>query len=81
MRLKSLRNVLKTTGNKDKFQIDWLLVKMCFNQFYFQVKEDPDDPKKKTFYMLWKTDDQIEGDDIRRIKDTIPAPKVRIFYT
>ena len=54
---------------------------MCFNQFYFQVKEDPDDPKKKTFYMLWKTDDQIEGDDIRRIKDTIPAPKVRIFYT
>ena len=41
-------------------------------------KTDPDDPDAKTFYMMWKTDDQVEGEDIRRIRDTIPAPKMRL---
>ena len=53
-------------------------IKMGWMKPTSQVKEDPDDPDKKSFYMLWKTDDQIEGDDIRRIKDTIPAPKMRL---
>ena len=36
-------------------------IKMGWMKPTSKVKEDPDDPDKKTFYMLWKTDDQIEG--------------------
>lgn len=53
-------------------------IKMGWMKPTSKVKEDPDDPDKKTFYMMWKTDDQVEGEDIRRIRDTIPAPKMRL---
>ena len=53
-------------------------IKMGWMKPTEKVKQDPDDPNNKTFYMLWKTDEQIEGDEIRRIKDTIPAPKMRL---
>ena len=36
-------------------------IKMGWMKPTSKVKEDPDDPDKKTFYMLWKTDDQVEG--------------------
>ena len=36
-------------------------IKMGWMKPTSKVKEDPDDPDKKTFYMLWKTDEQIEG--------------------
>ena len=38
-------------------------IKMGWMKPTSKVKEDPDDPDKKTFYMLWKTDDQIEGSE------------------
>ena len=40
-------------------------------------KDDPDDPEKRTFYMMWKTDND-QDEEIRRIKDTIPAPKMKL---
>ena len=36
-------------------------IKMGWMKPTSKVKEDPDDPDKKSFYMLWKTDDQVEG--------------------
>ena len=53
-------------------------IKMGWMKPTEKTKVDPDDPDQKTFYMMWKTDDQIEGDDIRRIRDTIPAPKMKL---
>ncbi len=40
-----------------------------------QAKPEEDDSKK--FYMLWQTDDQVD-DNIRRIFDPIPAPKMKL---
>ena len=37
---------------------------------------DPMDEARRSFYMLWKTDDQPE--EMKRIKDIIPAPKMRL---
>jgi len=37
---------------------------------------DPMEEARRSFYMLWKTDDQPE--EMRRIKDIIPAPKMRL---
>jgi len=39
-----------------------------------QVKTEDDETKK--FYMLWQTDDQ--ADDMRRVHDPIPAPKMKL---
>jgi len=39
------------------------------------VKVEEDDSKR--FYMLWQTDDQID-ENIRRIHDPIPAPKMKL---
>ena len=38
-----------------------------------ETKED----EQKKFYMLWQTDDQVD-DNIRRIFDPIPAPKMKL---
>ena len=35
-----------------------------------------EEDEKKKFYMLWQTDDQVE-ENIRRVHDPIPAPKMR----
>ncbi len=76
-------------------------IKMGWMKPTEKKKDDPDDPDKKTFYMLWKTDDQPgiiypllckqKGivlhfeliitycvEEMRRIQDLIPAPKMRL---
>jgi ribosome biogenesis protein ERB1 len=40
------------------------------------LEEKGDDTQK--YYMLWKTDDQVDDDSARRIRDLIPAPKMRL---
>jgi len=40
-------------------------IKMGWMKPTEKKKDDPDDPDKKTFYMLWKTDDQ-PGKETRR---------------
>jgi ribosome biogenesis protein ERB1 len=35
-----------------------------------------EEEEKKRFYMLWQTDDQVE-ENMRRVHDPIPAPKMR----
>merc|ERR1719361_412523 len=42
-----------------------------------EKKADEEDPEKRPFYMMWKTDNDLE-EEVKRIKDTIPAPKMKL---
>ena len=52
-------------------------IKMGWMKARTDRKADEEDPEKRSFYMMWKTDNDQE-DEVRRIKDTIPAPKMKL---
>ena len=52
-------------------------IKMGWMKAKTDRKADEEDPEKRSFYMMWKTDNDQE-DEVRRIKDTIPAPKMKL---
>ena len=55
-------------------------IKMGWMKPTTKVKEDPDDPDKKTFYMLWKTDDQIEGNVYLLVRQLPSTAKLQKSY-
>ena len=52
-------------------------IKMGWMKAKTDKKADEDDPERRSFYMMWKTDNDLE-DEVKRIKDTIPAPKMKL---
>jgi len=52
-------------------------IKMGWMKAKTDRKADEEDPERRSFYMMWKTDNDQE-DEVRRIKDTIPAPKMKL---
>merc|ERR1719367_1677990 len=52
-------------------------IKMGWMKARTDRKADEDDPENRNFYMMWKSDN-CEEDEVKRIKDTIPAPKMKL---
>ena len=52
-------------------------IKMGWMKAKSEKKADEEDPEKRSFYMMWKTDNDLE-EEVKRIKDTIPAPKMKL---
>merc|ERR1719464_2528797 len=52
-------------------------IKMGWMKAKSEKKADEEDPEKRPFYMMWKTDNDLE-EEVKRIKDTIPAPKMKL---
>ena len=52
-------------------------IKMGWMKAKTERKPDEEDTEKRSFYMMWKTDNDQE-DEVKRIKDIIPAPKMKL---